>query len=128
MKFFLIFLILAFADSLYAQPQSILLLDDFEQFPLNSLGNETAVFDTLATITREVKRDCEAYGGSGKTLQLNYDVSPDTVSSCGAVSFLAINDLSAFHYLSFRVKGNSGNEFFQMELKRENGESSKISI
>ena len=112
------------------QPQTILLLDDFENFPDNSLGEVSTVFaDTFGSeISRLVRKDYYAYCQSGKSLQVNYKLTAASDGFCGLVSFLPLLDLSNYHYLSFRVKGLNGLDMIQVEMERQNGEKCKVSI
>lgn len=56
------------------------------------------------------------FGRSGSSLKLDYNVT-DTDSYAGYYSLLGGQDLSAYKYLSFWVKGSTGGEFFKIEMK-----------
>ena len=128
-------LMLATVDFAIAQEsQSILLLDDFEgeyAFPYNEFNNSIVPpFSQGAgtDIHMQVVSDYSAYCQSGKSLQVTYELLADSNGFCGFESRLSNTDLTNYHYLSFRVKGSAGLEMIQLELVRENGEKSKLSI
>ena len=114
------------------QPQNTLLVDDFEQFPVNSFGaiNPPPFADTLGTtvITRSVAWGDDAFGHAGQALQLSFEL-PDSGGFCGQLFPLPQLDLSPYGYLSFRVRSDQPNVFLQVELKRNNDtEGSKVAI
>lgn len=109
--------------------QNILLLDDFELFPLNGLKNSTSVFETTtADVLIQVATDSNAYGYQGKSLQLSYDLSQDSLDFGGYVSLLSSADLRSYNYLSFWIKGVEEYAYPYIELKRANGESAKVAL
>ncbi|MDW3649884.1 MAG: T9SS type A sorting domain-containing protein [Bacteroidia bacterium] len=114
-----------------AQTQSIEFVDDFENFPINQLGAANPppfVIGNSTSLIRSVVIDEEAYGGRGKSLKLEFNVR-DSLGACGQVIPLLNSDLSAYNYLSFKVKSPNPNLFFQIELQRANDStSSKIAI
>lgn len=115
---------------LTAQPQSIMLLDDFEHFPINNLNRTTNVFpDSVgSTITRQLRREHFAFGHNGRSLQVNYRLSADSSGFCGLVSELPSIDLQPYHYLSFRVRSRDGGDMLLVELERQNGEKARVSV
>lgn len=129
MKNIIIILLLPIYFTLMAQPQQVQLLDDFNNYPLNSFGEDTNVFfDTLgSSIILQTAKEFGAYCHTGKSLQIDYEVTVEE-GFVGFVSILPLMDLTDYHYLSFWVKGVEGGEYFQVELKRQNGESAKVAV
>lgn len=119
-----IFIMPAFAQD------AILILDDFESYPENSFHGMTDVFpDSLGSdIERLPLQNFEAFRHKGKSLRLDYKLSADSSGFCGSVSELPSIDLSGFGYLSFWIKSKNGGDMVRIELERENGEKSKLSV
>lgn len=101
--------------NLYAQTQSILVLDNFENFPNNSMDGPLASFDSLGTIFFETLNDYEAFEHVGTSIKLQYDVST-AESFSGLASKLPNLDMSKYKYLSLRVKGKTGGEYVRLQL------------
>jgi len=64
-----------------------------------------------------IKDTFHTFGGTGRSLQVTYDISVTNTSYCGYALGLNKRDISEFNYLSFWVKGEKGGEFFKVELK-----------
>lgn len=115
--------------------QNVLLLDDFNNHPLNSFGLPTMPFDSNAVFTKETIDDFPAFCHTGKSLQMNFDVSLDTITSfAGLVSPLDRLNLSNYNYLSFWIRGLQDGIYLQVELERlidgneDNTESAKVAV
>lgn len=113
---------------LIVQAQQVLQLDNFENHPLNNFEGLVQTFKSETTITKETVDGIDAFWNYGSSLRINYDVSSDTASFCGLVSFLPNLDLSTYHYLSFRIKGLVGGEFFHLEMEHQDGTSAKVAL
>lgn len=114
----------------FSQSQTITLLDDIETPWVNQFGapNPVPFLNQGASIIRTAVGDQDAYGCSGISMKLAFDVSP--LNSFGGQVFpMPDVDLSAHHYLSFRVKSDQPNVFLQIELQNANsGQSAKVAI
>lgn len=109
-----------------AQPQDVLVFNDLESYPDNNLGAMHGSFENGgASVSLQALQGFEAFCHAGKSLSLSYDVTPEN-SFSGYVSPFLSEDLTGYRYLSFRVKGAAGGEYFSIELKRENGQSAKV--
>lgn len=121
-------------QSLFAQQgQSIIILDDFEgttEFPFNNYNAIIMAFaDTLGSdISLSAPMDNNTYCQTGRSLKVNYALTAESDGSCGFVSMMPLIDLTNYQYLSFRIKGSAGLDMVQVEMGRENGEKSKLSI
>jgi hypothetical protein len=130
LKYIFTSLIVLIAGAAFSQSQQILLLDDFEGYPLNSFDLETGTFgDTLgSSVYSLVLRDFDAFCHSGKSLLVNYSLVNDSTAAVGYLSALPVVDLNNYHYLSFWVKSAVGLDMIFVELERTNGERSKVGI
>ena len=66
--------LLIFAN-IYAQPQSIKILDRFNDYPTNEFGGETGGFYENGSVQTEVISDANAFDKLGKTLVIHYNVT-----------------------------------------------------
>lgn len=109
-----------FFDAASAQTcNSANLLDDFRDNSLNLWGGVKDGFgvDGGRCVPSTIK-GIKAFGHTGKSLMLAYDVSTDT-SFSGYFTRLNNADLSKYNYLSFMVKGDTGGEFCRLQLSDE---------
>lgn len=102
------------------------LLDDFTSGAgINSWGGATGAFaksgTTAAVIASYPSDPAVVFGGSGRSLKLDYNVN-DTESYAGYNTSLADYDLTTLgaEYLSFWIKGGAGTEFLKVELHHAN--------
>lgn len=131
----LMFLFLFCSYWIGAQTQEVYLVDDFNNHPLNNDGLPTMPFDSNAIFTKETIDDFPAFCHTGKSLQMNFDVSLDTITSfAGLVSPLDRLNLSNYNYLSFWIRGLQDGIYLQVELERlidgneDNTESAKVAV
>ncbi|MEO1416281.1 MAG: T9SS type A sorting domain-containing protein [Bacteroidota bacterium] len=118
------------APILLGQSQQILTVDDFESPWQNHFQAPNPDPFTVGggMVTRDAAILAEAYGRSGKSLRLNFDVS-SSESFIGQVFPLPNLDLRNFHYLSFWVKSSQPNIFFQIELVRDaQNQQAKVAV
>jgi len=109
----------------YAQNQSVLILDDFTNYPYNSLGgNINTFYDNGASILVDTVIGSDAFDNAGRSISINYDVSAENSSFCGISSSFSNIDLSNYNYLSFWIRGGIGAEYLQVQLKNPTTTSS----
>lgn len=116
---------LLYAAGGFAQSQTILMMDNFNQYPFNAFGLQSISFPTSQIDLQTVSRP-QALGLNGNSLEVKYDVTTDT-SFCAYASPLPYLDLSAFNYLSFKVKGITTKTYLEIELKSGN-QVAKVSL
>ena len=93
-----------------------LLIDNFEQELVNSLGGKMDICTSNASITPFYESDSSiTFGRSGKSLGLSYNISVDE-SWAALWSKLKGLDLTEYNYLSFWIKGQNGGETVKIEL------------
>lgn len=122
---FLNFCEVGFAQKAYSlnksnSVQQVSLLDDLKSLSRNNWGGEKGSFtDSLANadIIPALVFENQAYGNTGSSLLLKYDVTI-AESFCGYFSKLNDGDLSPYNYLSFRIKGGKGGEFVRIQLSQ----------
>ncbi|MFH1540795.1 MAG: glucoamylase family protein [Elusimicrobiota bacterium] len=105
--------------SVYVKNPSTLIIDDFDDgVSPNNLGAPGGSFTGSGGTANEIIVSTVAVGGSGCSLQINYNVSANESYSGYWTRFHHTNprDLSDYKYLSFYVKGGVGGEFFKIEL------------
>lgn len=113
-----IYLVLIFLINIHAQPQTVLILDDFSKFPTNALGGEVGAFGANGGVgISEIITEDSAFDGKGKTLSFRYDVRATDSSFAFFVSKFDNLDLSQYNYMSFWIRGNAGAEFLQVQIK-----------
>lgn len=105
------------------------LLDNFDTgSKLNMWNCATGTFskkNSTATCTATYTNSTIAYGGVGKSLQLNYNVNEQNsyagyssnIASLSLISTGAGYSLTGYTAVSFYVKGAAGGEFFKVQLK-----------
>ena len=114
-----------------SQSQSVLLVDDYEIFPDNSLGLESSGFSShpgKALIEPTTISSYNAFSKTGESLKIRYDLTKEPNSFVVYSSPLPNIDLDIYNYLSFWVKGGQGGEYFSLELKRDNDEFAKVAV
>lgn len=110
-----------------AQPQSIKILDRFNNYPKNELGGETGGFYDKGSVQTEILTDNDAFEKEGKTLVIHYNVT-NTNSFSGYYSKLQNVNLTNYNYLSFWIKGSISKEYLQVQLKNDKNETAKVAI
>lgn len=109
--FYLFILQIFLSPFILSQNQSVQCIDNFEHFPTNCLGGD---FSTGGPVFTEVVTNNSAF--EGKTLALHYDVSVTDTFAFYSTDLGGI-DFSDYKYLSFWIRGVSGQEYLRIQLK-----------
>ncbi|MEA3305709.1 MAG: discoidin domain-containing protein [Candidatus Omnitrophota bacterium] len=108
-------------DIRYTNSLNQTLIDDFNDNDyLNSLGGSFGTWNDNGAVIESAFNNNPAvtYGGSGLSLELNYDVSAQDNSNSGFWTGLSVQpDMSAYGFVSLLIKGADGGESFKIGLK-----------